>query len=155
MNLSNQDLGDMLDEAGRTDDPDAWDSKFASVYRGRSVLIDSIVIAAPDGTAGSSYDLALRIFPRGESRNRDGRPDRYGVFDLTGFRLFDGGPQVGSRVIFGAKLESFRYDDARDQWVVRLLPKSGVWITHTKALESLEWQSDSVPLPTQLMDGGP
>ena len=78
VNLSNQDLGDMLDEAGRTDDPDAWDSRFASVYKGRSVLIDSIVIAVPDGTAGSSYDLALRIFPRGESRNRDGRPDRYG-----------------------------------------------------------------------------
>ena len=29
----------------------------------------------------------------------------------------------------------------RNQWVIRLEPKSGVFITHTKALEAIGWQS--------------
>jgi hypothetical protein len=140
-----QDLGDLLSEAGRTD-PDSWASRFDSLYKGRSILVDTIVTAVPDATSSSAYDLALRIFPPGEAANRDGRPERVAVLDLTGFQLFDlAKPKSGDRVMFGARLESFKYDTDSGLWLIRLMPKSGVFITHPKALDSLGWRDDSTP----------
>ena len=43
----------------------------------------------PDGTDSSKYELLFRILPPGEATNRDGRPDRVGEIDLTGFQLFE------------------------------------------------------------------
>ena len=40
---------------------------------------------------------------------------------------------------FGARLASFKFDDNDDVWWVGLEPKSGVFITHTKALEAMGW----------------
>jgi hypothetical protein len=155
VNLIPVDLGELLSEAGRTD-PDSWDSRFKSLYKGRSIIVDTIVIAAPDGKAGSKYDLALRILPPGEASNREGRPDRFAVIDLTGFQLFElAGPQVGHQVVFGAKLESFEYDKASEGWVVRLVPKSGVFITHTKALEALGWHSEAIPVAEEPKEDRP
>ena len=49
-------------------------------------------------------------------------------------------------MIFGATLASFKYDDSEsDAWLVRLEPKSGVFITHTKALDSIGWREESTP----------
>ena len=73
VNLITQDLGELLDEAGRTD-ADSWASRFDSLYKGRSIFVDSIITAVPDGTPSSRYELLLRILPPGEATKRDGRP---------------------------------------------------------------------------------
>jgi hypothetical protein len=148
VNLIPLDLGELLAEAGRLD-TDTWESKFQSLYKGRSIIVDTIVVAAPDGTSASKFELALRILPPGEANNREGRPDRYGEFDLSGFQLFElARPDVGNRVVFGAKLESFKYDEESGRWLVRLLKDSGVFITHTKALDALApgWHGNSLPI---------
>ena len=145
VNLITRELGELLDEAGRTD-PITWDSKFDSLYKGRSIVVDSIVTGVPDGTKSSRYELLLRILPPGEASNRDGRPDRVGEIDLTGFQLLElAGRPIGDRVIFGAKLASFRRDSESGAWLVRLEPKSGVFITHMKALESFGRREESTP----------
>ncbi len=38
---------------------------------------------------------------------------------------------------FGARLDSFRFDATNEVWWVGLEPDSGVFITHTKALEAI------------------
>jgi hypothetical protein len=134
----------LLAEAGRTDRL-TWATRFEQLYKGRTIFVDSWITAeqGPDGSG--SYDLAYRILPDGESRNfregGDSRPDRVGAIDLTGFQLFElAHPHLGDRVIFGAALAGFEYDRDRDLWLIRLVPKSGVFITHTKALESIGWR---------------
>jgi hypothetical protein len=147
-----QDLGDLLDEAGQTDKL-SWASRFDTVYKGRSIFVDSIQTAVPDGTPSSRYELLLRILPPGEATKRDGRPALYGVIDLTGFQLLEMAARpLGERVIFGARLKSFAYEDNAESWVVRLEPKSGVFITHTKALDSLGWREDSTPAKETVED---
>ena len=73
------------------------------------------------------------------------------MIDFTGFQLFElATPHVGERVTFGARLSGFKHDNDRDLWVIRLEPKSGVFITHTKALERLGWQDGSeIVAPTE------
>jgi DNA-directed RNA polymerase subunit RPC12/RpoP len=154
VNLISVDLGELLDELGRLG-KEARESKFDTLYKGRSIFVDTIVTAAPDGTDSSKYELAFRILPPGEAGNREGRPDREGVFDLTGFKLFEHGLEVGSRVIFGAKLESLEYDEDLKLWKFRLVPKSGVFITHTKALDSLHWRPESIPSAEESGEGRP
>ena len=46
---------------------------------------------------------------------------------------------------FERKLESFKYDPDSGLWLIRLEPKSGVFITHTKALDTLGWQNALLP----------
>jgi hypothetical protein len=144
--LITQDLGELLDEAGRH--PDTWPSTFKKLYKGRSIFIDSVIIAAPDGTGSSRFELSCLILPPGEAssfRERSG-PDRMAVIDLTDFKLFElAGTKVGQQVIFGARLESFTYDEASDRWLIRLEPRSGVFITHTAALDAIGWRHESTP----------
>jgi hypothetical protein len=143
--LITQDLGELLYEAGRTT-PETWESRFDSVHKGRSIIVDSIVTVLPDGSPSSRFELLLRILPPGEATKRDGQPDLIGEIDLTGFNLFElSPPKLGDRVIFGAKLASFRYDSATRTWMIRLEPKSGVSITHTKALDAMGWRDELIP----------
>ena len=66
------------------------------------------------------------------------RPIGIGLIDLTGFQLFElARPRKGDHVTFGAKLASFEFDATNDVWWVGLEPDSGVFITHTKALEAI------------------
>jgi hypothetical protein len=138
-------LEDMLDEAGRMTDPQNWASKFDSVYKGRAILIDSHISAVPEPGRASSYQIDYMVFPRGGASNfndqREAPPARYGVIDLTGFRLFElAGPSKGNQVTFGARLASFKHDDQNSKWLIGLEPDSGVIIMHHKALEALGWQ---------------
>jgi hypothetical protein len=152
VNLITRDLGDLLDEAGRTD-PITWDSRFDSLYKGRSIVVDSIVTAVPDGTKSAKYELMFRVLPPGEATNRDGRPDRVGEIDLTGFQLLQmAGRSIGDRVIFGATLASFKRDSESGSWLVGLEPKSGVFITHTKALDSFGRQEEPTASTEALED---
>ncbi len=134
-------LEDMLDEAGRTD-PAVWESKFDTLYKGRAIVIDSIIKEAPEPGPSSRYMLEYVVFPPGGATNftegRDARPDRFALIDLKGFELFDlARPQKGDHVSFGARLASFQPDPSHDFWWIGLEPKSGVFITRTKALEAI------------------
>ncbi len=67
-----------------------------------------------------------------------------GRIDLTGFETISFAERkVGDRVLFGARLEAFQYDLNAGEWLIRFEPKSGVSITHMKALETLGWPSGS------------
>jgi hypothetical protein len=127
-------LESILDEAGRYD-PREWPSHFSTFYQGRSIVIDSHVIAVPSSSGNTRYELDYQIFPDGE-----GKPVRVGRIDTTGLRLFENArPKVGDHVQFGARIASLTYDDRSEEWLVGLEPDSGVFITHPRALEALGW----------------
>jgi hypothetical protein len=152
VNLITRDLGELLDEAGRTD-PITWESRFDSLYKGRSIVVDSIITAVPDGAKSTRYELLFRALPPGEASKRDGRPDRVGEIDLTGFQLLElAGRPIGERVIFGATLASFKRDSESGTWLVGLEPKSGVFIEHSKALDSFGRQEEPPPSAQALED---
>ena len=132
-------LEEMLEEAGRAD-PAAWPSKFETLYRGRTILIDSIISDAPAPGASSGYTIEYVVLPPGGTSNfsgaKDAPPERIGLIDLTGFKLFEtAGTRKGDHVTFGAKLASFQHDGT--VWRIAFEPDSGVFITHTKALEAI------------------
>jgi hypothetical protein len=139
VDLCPETLENMLAEAGRGD-PAAWESKFETLYKGRYLLFDTQIEATPAESGTGAYEIAYVVVPPGEaSRFGDGRvaqPDRYATIDLAGFELLEGLPK-DAHATFGAKLRSIAYDSEQHHWVVRLEPKSGVFITHHRALEAL------------------
>ncbi len=145
--LLSETLEELLDKAGQTDS-DTWANKFDTLYKGKAIIVDSWIKAEPDPAGSGRYDILYRVVPPGEGSNfREGAlslPARIGVIDFTGFQLFElATPHVGERKIFGARLSGFKRDNDRDLWVIQLEPKSGVFITHTKALERIGWQDGS------------
>jgi hypothetical protein len=134
-------LEEMLEDAGRPP-LERWASTFNTLYKGRAILIDSIITNEPEAGPSSRYTIEYVVFPAGGANNfgdgKDARPDRFALIDLTGFQLFDlARPRKGDHVTFGARLASFRFDATNDVWWVGLEPDSGVYITHTKALDSI------------------
>ena len=128
-------LESILDAATRAA-PDTWDSRFDSDYKGRAVVLETGVVPARDPESDNTVDLDYRIYPTGEGT----RPPAVARIDLKGFQLFQlAGTKAGDRVVFAARLASLRFDPAREEWVVRLVPDSGAFITHARALESLGW----------------
>jgi len=149
VNRCSRSLEDLLTEAGRTS-PDIWRSRFDALYKGQYFIFDTHILAQPVPGKSTAYELEYIVFPLGEPssfRKTDlAKPERFGRIDLTGFQLFElTRPEVGHRVTFGAKLTSFEYDSNTDQWLIRLEPRSGVYILHTKALETMGWPSLSEP----------
>jgi len=139
-------LEDLLDEAGRTD-PETWASRFDLLYKGRSILIDSWIMGAPEGGGSAGHTLAYRVFAPGEASdflNPAAPRERYADIDLAGFELLEQ-TSVGDHVTFGARLAGLRYESESDKWVVRLDPKSGVFIVHTGALQAIGW-----PVPKEI-----
>ena len=131
-------LEDLLDEAARSD-PKAWEETFATLYKGRTVIVDAHVSGTPDGRGGGGYALDYRIFREGEGE----QPPSTARLDLTGLkRLEQMQPKLNDRVTLGAGLASFRYDVDRQEWLVGFAPESGVIMTHVKALEALGWPSE-------------
>lgn len=134
-------LEDVLDEAARAD-PAAWSRRFDTLYKGRTVILDTQIVSVPDGQGNGHFELDYRIFREGEG----GQPSSVGGADTTGFRLFElTRPKVGDRVTFGARLRSFRFDLARETWFAEFEPDSGVIMTHTGALEALGWPAAGEP----------
>jgi hypothetical protein len=149
VNQSSSSLEDMLEEAGRTS-PESWASKFETLYKGRTYVFDTWITAVPGPEGATSYRIEYKVFPPGEASNfqdaKFARPERLAEVDLTGFELFESVPQqVGNRVIFGARLASFQYEGDSNRWVVRLDPKSGVFITHSQALQKIGWPGPDLP----------
>jgi len=148
VNLCSRSLEDLLTEAGRTS-PDVWRSRFDALYKGQYVIFDTHILAEPVPGKSAVYELEYVVFPLGEGtsfRRTDlAKPARIGRIDLADFQLFELARHVGDRVTFGAKLASFEYDGNAEKWLIRLQPKSGIYIQHTKALEALGWPSLSEP----------
>jgi hypothetical protein len=143
VNLLSQRPEELLEELARTNPLSR--EKIEARYKGRTIVVDSWITAEPGPDGAGSYDLSYRILPDGESRSfREGGESRshpVGAIDLVGFQLFElARPHQDQRVIFGAALAGVQYDDDRKLWVIRLEPKSGVFIKHTKALEALGWK---------------
>lgn len=142
VNLSSLGLEEMLDEAARSSSPDAWASQFGGAYKGRGIVFDTKIQAAPDG-ASKRYEIEYVVMPANDvSSFREGgaRPERLARIDLRGFELFElAGPKVGDHVVFGGRLAAMEYDAVERGWVVRLEPRSGLFVQFHKALESLGW----------------
>jgi hypothetical protein len=133
-------LETILDAAGRSDTQE-WPSRFATLYKGRSIIVDARIIATPETSGQPRYELDYQVFPDGE-----GKPLRVARIDTTGFRLFErAAPKVGDQVTFGARLAGFRFDDQTKEWRITLEPESGVYLTHPRALEALGWPSFAEP----------
>lgn len=124
--LAQDPLKDIVEEVAQLGDPDGV-AKFASKYKGRSVLVDSYVLS----TTGGVVDLDFRIFV-----GRGPVPAKTGRLDLSGLTLFDGGamPKKGDRVFFGARLDAIRIEGGN--WRIAFDPESGVLMTNDKALQA-------------------
>jgi hypothetical protein len=154
-NLCSTSLEELLAEAGRASDPESWASTFDALYKGRSCLFDTFIEFTPEDSESGAYELGYVVFPPGEaSRFGDGGvspPDRFARIDLRGFEAIEqSGLKREARVTFGARLQSIVYDSGRKYWVVRLEPKSGVFITHHGALVAIGRKDlDMVEIPRE------
>lgn len=128
-------LETILSERAGTVDPDEWNTRFDREYRGRSVLIEALVIAqASTGENALNYE----ILARGTTDPRRGR------IDFEGFGLYERNPpEPGSHVIFGARLRAVEPGDG-GSWRFLLEPESGVPMAHQEAIQALGW----VPVET-------
>ena len=140
VNLLSDPLESLLDEASRTTPPQAWATRFDSLYKGRSVIIDATITAAPETGSTHRYEIDYLVLTPGEGTREPPR----GRIDLTGFEVITlAQRKVGDRVVFGARLAAFQYDLNAGEWLIRFEPKSGVSIRYMKALETLGWPSGS------------
>jgi hypothetical protein len=130
-------LEGLVEEAARHDTKE-WPSYFAGMYRGHSIILDAPISAVPDpAKPGSSYQVEFRIYS-----GPGPEPARKARIDLSGFQLFElARPKVGDQQPFGARLAGLELDTASNEWVFTLEPDSGVYITHTRALEAIGWPS--------------
>ncbi len=140
VNLCNDSIEDMLAEAARTP-LNVWAAKFDSIYKGRSYIFDTTITAVPPQGSTEGYEVEYLVLPPGvSSRFGDGtaaaRPDAFARIDLTGFELFRQGPSKGDPVTFGCRLASLGFDLDKKEWVVHLIPDSGVFMKHRRALEA-------------------
>ena len=106
------------------------------MYRGRSILVETTITAVPvPDKPGSRYEDAGRILI-----GRNAEPQAKGRLDYTGFGLFDlSQPKVGETKLFGARLATLELNLAESTWFVTLEPDTGVFLTHTQALEAIHW----------------
>jgi len=116
-------------------DEETWKSRFDTFYKGRSLFFDCSIRSTPGSGDGPGYDLDYRILPNGEGAHAN---LRVGRIDLSGFKLIEHAkPKVGDQLQFGARLQSFSYDLDQQEWLARLEPDSGIFLTHIGALEAL------------------
>ena len=142
VNLLTDSLESLLDEAAMTS-PQTWADRFDARYKGRSVIIDATITATPESGKSNRYELDYLVLAAGQGA----RDARYARIDLTGFEAVAlAGHKPGDSVIFGARLAGFQYDAEAKEWLIRFEPRSGVSMTHYKALQTMGWPSGlSVP----------
>ena len=129
-------LEDLVEEAETFSDVTGWSKHFDSMYRGRSILLETTITAVPDpDKPGSRYEDAYRILV-----GRGSTPKAKGRIDYAGFVLFElAKPKLDETHIVGARLAALEFNSAENTWFLALEPDSGVFVTHTQALEALHW----------------
>jgi len=138
--LVDERLETLVQKAAKAESETAWASNFTTLYKGQSIILEAQITAVPDPEVpGSGYDLDYRIY-YGSGPTPAGK----GRIDLTGFRLFElEKPNKGESKVFGARLASMQQDE-KGEWLIQLVPDSGCFITHDKALLLL-WGSTGSP----------
>ncbi|MFM7129919.1 MAG: hypothetical protein ACKO0V_11240, partial [bacterium] len=107
-------------------------SEFEALDKGRSLVVESRVIATPEN--GGHYDIDYRI----AVGPGPGSARPLGRLDLDQLKLMkDLKPAVGDSILIGVRLENLELADG--EWLVRLAPDSGVQITNWDALATLGW----------------
>ena len=139
-------IAEIIEEAETSERKD-WPSKFAALYKGRSVIIEAPISAVPDpNKPGSGYQVYYPIY-FGEGPKPFGK----GRIDVSGLKLFElSQPKLDEQKLFGGRYASIEFDLPSNEWVVKLEPDSGVFITHTKALSKIDWptfEPDEEPGP--------
>jgi hypothetical protein len=136
-----EDMARIVEEAFTTD-PKEWPSRFKALYKGRSVIIEAPVSDVPDANRPDSrYQITYPIY-----FGRGPKPEGKGRIDLVDFRLFElAQPRLGEQKLFGARYASVELDVTSNEWVVTFEPDSGVFITHPRALEAIDWPSFETP----------
>ncbi len=129
-------LEELVEEAFTYPKLSGWSAHFASMYRGRSILLETTITSVPDPSKpGSSYADAYRILV-----GPGPKPTAKGRVDYDGFELFElAQPKVGETKLFGARLATLEFDLATNLWVLTLEPDSGAFVTHPRALEAIHW----------------
>ena len=124
-------LETLVESAAKADSEAAWTTRFDTLYKGQSIIVEDRIKAVPDpAIPGSTYEIDYMIL-----YGRNLEPAGRGRIDLTGFRLFElEKPTVGETKSFGARLASMKFDKDKGEWLVGLVPDSGCFITHDKAL---------------------
>jgi hypothetical protein len=150
VNLLSDSLETLLEEASRSS-AQAWATRFFNVYKGRSVIIDATITATPQQGGKGKYEIDYLVLTPGEGT----KEQRFARIDLDGFEAITlAEHKVGDRVVFGAVLAAFEFDVDAGNWVIRLEPKTGVSISHMKALEALGWPGPStIPDPGENGEG--
>ncbi len=141
--LAPKGIEEILEEAA-TSESKEWQSRFAAIYKGRSVILDPPISDTPDpARPGSGYQVTCPLY-----FGRGPRPDGKGRLDLAGFRLFElAQPKVDDQQPFGARFASVELDPSSNEWVVTFEAGSGVFITHARALEAIDW---AAPDPSEV-----
>ena len=116
-------------------------SEFEAIEQGRSIVVESRVIATPEKGGKYDIDYRLAVGPGPASARPLGRLD---LDSLTLMR--DLKPNVGDTLLIGARLRKLELGD--DEWVVRLDPDSGVLMTNWDALATIGWPVTDRPNET-------
>ena len=129
-------LEELVEEAATYRDLAGWSAHFSSMYRGRSIILETTITSVPDPSKpSSSYADAYRILV-----GRGPKPTARGRIDYDGFELFElSAPKVGEIKLFGARLNTLEFDRSANLWVLTLEPDSGAFVTHPRALEAIHW----------------
>jgi hypothetical protein len=135
--LVDEDLEEIVQKRAKYPDAE-WLSHFSAIYKGQSILVEAQIVALPDPSkTRAAYEIDYRIV-----FGRNSTPAVKGRIDLAGFRLFEQAqPKVGDNVIFGARLASIELNTDLGEFLVGLIPNSGVFITHDRALSFIGWPS--------------
>ncbi len=125
-------LETLVESASKAESEAVWSKRFNTLYKGQSIIVETRITAVPDpDVPGSAYRIDFPIILFGGTIEPAGK----GRIDLTGFRLFElEKPAKGEDKVFGARLESMRFDKEKGEWLIGLVPDSGCFITHDKAL---------------------
>ncbi len=95
-------LDELIEEAARYTPAEEWPSHFATIYKGQSIIFDTMILATPADSGSGAYEIDYRIFS-----GRGPLPSRQGRIDLKGFQLFETlHPRAGESKIFGARLDT-------------------------------------------------
>jgi hypothetical protein len=122
-------LEQLMDEAARLEEAE-WAKRFRTLYQGRSVIIQDEV-ESPPLRGGQGCLLRTRYLT-----GVPPIPARVGRLDLENFKLFDSRDFAkGEKVLFSGRIRSV--DLVGGEWLIRLEPESGVWITRQEILSGL------------------
>ncbi len=136
--LNLESLERMIDLA-RASEPTEWARIFKTLHKHRSILIDAKIESVPEPGSSDSPTLDYTILC-----GNGPKPAAKGRLDLTGFDLLAGtSKKKGDGVLFGARLADITLDPRSGFWLVRLVPDSGEFLRHPKALESIGFITES------------